>query len=215
MTRHLALLFPVSALLLFASGLRAQDYKIAAGPISTPADLPAAYPSLLSPGVRIVAADGSPKVEVWFAKSIPAGAQPSDPAIVFGIEQGTFLGVIRFPSKGEDRRGQSINAGIYTLRYSNFPNDGAHQGVAPQRDFALLTPVANDPDPSAKPAFDALVQMSDKASNSPHPAVLSIEPSSAATFPSLTKEGDTPDWVLNVQVGSLKIGIILIGKYQG
>ncbi|HUA63540.1 MAG TPA: hypothetical protein VML19_32590 [Verrucomicrobiae bacterium] len=177
--------------------------------------MPAAYASLLGPGVQIKSPDGTDKVEIWFCKSITAGPAPSDPAIVFGIAQGTLLGVIRWPGKGEDRRGQAINAGLYTLRYSNFPVDGAHQGVAPQRDFALMTPIANDPDPAAKPGFDALVQMSTKASNSPHPAVLSLEPSSATTFPSLSKEGDTPDWVLNVQIGSQKIGIILIGKYQG
>jgi len=212
MKKYLALL-PL-ALAVYLAPLQAQDYKMAAGPVPPPADLPAAYRALLSQGVQIDGPSG-PKAQVWFAKSIASGAAPSDPAVVFGIAQGTFLGIIRFPGKSEDRRGQALNAGTYTLRYSNFPNDGAHQGVAPQRDFALLTPIANDADPAATPAFDALVQMSTKASNSPHPAVLSLEPSSATSYPSLTKEGDNPDWVLNVQAGSLKIGIILIGKYQG
>jgi len=212
MRKHLALI-PFS-LLVFAAALQAQDYKLASSSVPPPADLPAAYRTLVSPGFQIDG-PGGPKAVVWFAKSIATGAAPSDPAVVFGIAQGTFLGIIRFPGKAEDRRGQALNAGTYTMRYSNFPNDGAHQGVAPQRDFALLTPIANDPDPAATPAFDALVQMSTKASNSPHPAVFSLEPSSATSFPSLSKEGDNPDWVLNVQVGSLKIGIILIGKYQG
>jgi hypothetical protein len=213
MTKHLVRPF---FFLLFASLLSGQDYKMAAGPISgPPAGLPAAYSSLLGPGVRINGPDGNAKVEIWFCKAISTGAQPSDPAIVFGITQGTLLGVIRWPGKGQDRRGQEIAPGLYTLRYSNFPVDGAHQGVAPQRDFALMTPIASDADPAAKPAFDALIQMSTKASNSPHPAVLSLEPSSADTFPSVTKEGDNPDWVLNVQVGSTKIAIILIGKFQG
>jgi len=214
MTRRLAI--HMAALSLVAAALSAQDYKIGAGPLSgLPTGLPAAYQSLLAPGVQIQGPDGTPKVEIWFAKAIASGAPPSDPAIVFGIKQGTFLGVIRWPGKGEDRRGQQISPGLYTLRYSNFPVDGAHQGVAPQRDFALMTPIASDPDPNAMPAFDALIQMSTKASNSPHPAVLSLEQSSATTFPSLSKEGDTPDWVLNVQAGGLKIGIILIGKYTG
>jgi hypothetical protein len=120
--------------------------------------------------------------------------------------------VISFPSKGEDRRGQTINPGLYTLRYSNFPVDGAHQGAAPQRDFALMSPIADDPDPNSTPGFEALVKLSGKASGSPHPAVLSLESPTATTLPSLTKEGENPDWSLGVQIGDLKIAIILIGK---
>ncbi len=57
--------------------------------------------------------------------------------------------------------------------------------------------------------------MSRKASASPHPAVLSLESPTGSTFPALVKEGDTPDWVLWVQAGDLKIAIILLGKVQG
>lgn len=197
-----------------AASLFAQDYKLE--PLAAaPPDLPAAYAPLISANGYRVSGPTGPKCEIWFRKSIPTGAQPADNSIVFGIAQGTLLGVIRFSAKGEDRRGQLINPGLYTLRYSNDPVDGAHQGVAPQRDFALMTPVAADADPNSTPAFDALVQMSRKASASPHPAVLSLESPAGGTFPALVKEGDTPDWVLCVQVGNLKIAIILVGKVQG
>jgi len=151
--------------------------------------------------------------EVWFRKTIPTGAKPSDDAIVFPIAQGTLIGVIRFPGNGEDRRGQTIKPGVYTLRYSDYPVDGAHQGVAPQRDFALMTPIASDPDPNSTPEFASLVKMSTKASNSPHPAVLSMEQPQGASFPSVVKEGDS-DYVLNVKVGNLAIGLIVAGKAQ-
>jgi hypothetical protein len=212
MTKSLALLSLLAFTL--AISLHAQDYKLE--PIAAaPPDLPAAYASLISSnGYRVVGPSG-PQCEIWFRKSIAVGAQPADPSIVFGIAQGTFLGVIRFPGKAEDRRGQPIGSGLYTLRYSNYPVDGAHQGVAPQRDFALMTPIASDADPNATPPFDALVQMSVKASKSPHPAVLSLESPTGSAFPALTKEGDNPDWVLSVQIGDLKIAIILVGKVQG
>ena len=154
-----------------------------------------------------------PWCEVWFRKSIPTGAKPSDPSITLPIAQGTLLGVIRFPGAAEDRRGQTVKAGIYTMRYSDFPVDGAHQGVAPQRDFALLTPLANDADPAAMPAFDKLVTMS-KTTGTAHPAVLSLETPAGTTFPEVTKEGDH-DTVLNVKVGDLPIAIIVAGKYEG
>jgi hypothetical protein len=210
-TRLVLLSLAVSSL---AVPLCAQDYKLES--IATaPSDLPAAYASIISAtGYRIAGLAG-PKCEIWFRKSIPVGAQPADTSIVFGIAQGALLGVIRFPGKAEDRRGQLINPGLYTLRYSTYPVDGSHQGVAPQRDFALISPIVNDADPNATPAFDALVQMSTKASRSPHPAVLSIESPTGSAFPALNKEGDNSDWVLSVQIGDLKIAIIVVGKVEG
>ena len=201
-------------LLLIAFSALAQDYKLE--PVATAApSLPAAYAAAIqTQGVRVNGAAGA-WCEVWLAKSLPVGAKPDDAAISFGVAQGTLLGVIRFPGKGADRRGQVIPAGVYTLRYSQFPVDGSHSGVAPQRDFALLTPLAADPDPAAKPAFDDLVKMSTKASGSPHPAVLSLEtPPDGATAPGVVKEGEH-DWTLTVKAGDLTFSIIVVGKVEG
>lgn len=205
MIKHL-LLFGCAALAF------AQDYKLET--IDTPpAGIPAAYASLLdSKGYRVSKPSG-PWCEVWLRKSIPTGAKPSDQAIVFPIAQGTFLGIMRFPGSGSDRRDQTLKAGIYTMRYSNYKVDGAHQGVAPQRDFALLTPIANDPDPNAMPDWDKLVEMS-RTSGTAHPAVFSLEPPTATTFPSLKKEGEN-DWALAAKAGDLAIAIIVAGAYQG
>jgi hypothetical protein len=199
--------------LAFSAALFAQDYKLE--PIATAApDLPAAFAAAIQPqGYRVTGPKGA-WCEVWFRNTIPTGGKPSDDAIVFPIAQGALIGVIRFPSAGEDRRGQSIKPGVYTLRYSNYPVDGAHQGVAPQRDFALMTPISGDTDPASTPDFKALVTMSTKASNSPHPAVLSMEAPQGGSFPSVAKEGDS-DVVLNVKVGSVSIGLIVVGKAQG
>jgi hypothetical protein len=200
--------------LLVAFSLSAQEYKLE--PISTAAPgLPAPYASVIQPqGFRVNGAAGA-WCEVWLAKSLPVGAKPDDAAISFGIAQGTLIGVIRFPAKGADRRGQVIPAGVYTLRYSLFPVDGAHSGVAPQRDFALMTPLVSDPDPAAKPAFEDLVKMSGKASGTPHPAVLSMEtPPAGAAAPSVSKEGEH-DWTLTVKAGDLTFSVIVVGKAEG
>ena len=193
----------------------AQDYKME--PIATPApDVPAAIAGALQPqGFRVVGPKG-PWCEIWFAKSIKQGPKPSDDAIAFSIPQGTLIGVLRFPGpgKGADRRDQQISPGVYTLRYSDYPVDGAHQGVAPQRDFALLSPAAGDTDPNATPDFVTLVKASTKASATPHPAVLSVEPPAGTSFPAFGKEGDN-DWVLSVKVGDVPVAIILVGKTQG
>ena len=205
MTRHL-LLFACASLAV------AQQYKLEA--ISTAAPgLPAAYAQVIdAKGYRVTGPSGA-WCEIWFRKSIPTGAKPADATIALPIAQGTLLGIVRFPSAGSDRRGQALKPGVYTLRYSNFPVDGAHQGVAPQRDFALLTPIANDADPGATPAFEKLVEQS-KTSGTAHAAVLSLEAPGGSTFPAVAKEGET-DWVLSVKVGDLAIGIIVVGKVEG
>src|ERR1051326_5178481 len=116
----------------------AQNYKVE--PISTaaPGVSGALASAVQAQGYRISGPSGV-WCEVWPANSIPVAGKPSDGSVAFGIAQGTLLGVLRFPGKGADRRDQVIPAGVYTMRYSNFPADGAHQGAAPQRDFALLT----------------------------------------------------------------------------
>jgi hypothetical protein len=206
MTKHLISFF------CFSAAVFAQSYQLQ--PIAEGAKgLPSNYAAVIdSQGYRVVGPNG-PWCEIWFRKSIPAGAKSSDPSITLPIAQGTLLGVLRFPNGGEDRRGQTVKAGLYTMRYSNFPVDGAHQGVAPQRDFALLTPVANDPDPAALPDFNQLVSMS-KTSGTGHPVVFSLEVPAGSTFPEITQEGEH-DTVLNVKVGDLPIAIIVAGKYQG
>jgi hypothetical protein len=198
-------------LLLFALRCFAQDYKLES--IGTAPAVPAAFASLVDTQGYRVAGPSGPWCEVWFRKSIPTGPKSSDEAITLPIAQGTLLGVIRFPAQGADRRGQVIKAGLYTMRYSLFPVDGAHQGVAPQRDFALLTPIASDADPAATPDFATLVDMSRK-SGTAHPAVFSLETPAGTTFPAVAKEGEK-DWTLSVKVGSLTLSIILVGQAGG
>ena len=190
----------------------AQDYKLE--PLNTaPQGLPAAYASLISAQGYQVTGPKGPWCQVWFRNNIPTVTKPADAAIVFPFAQGTLLGVIQFPAGGSDRRGQSFKAGLYTMRYSNYPVDGAHQGVAPQRDFALLTPIANDTDPNAMPGFDKLVSAS-QTTGTPHPCVFSLEPPPGTAFPAVVKDGDT-DWVLEVKVGSQAIGLIVVGTVGG
>ena len=199
------------AAVLAASVAVAQDYKLET--VSTaPPGAPASYSALMAAqGYRLNGSSG-PWCEVWLRKQIPGAAKSGDQAVSFSIAQGTLLGILRFPGQGADRRGQVIKPGAYTMRYSLQPADGAHVGSAPQRDFVLLTPIGNDPDPNAMPGFEGLVQMSVKASGTAHPAVLSLEtPGGSSQFPSVTREGES-DWVLNAKAGDLPLAIILVGK---
>jgi hypothetical protein len=176
---------------------------------------PAEFAAVLQKdGAKITGPGDAVYCEVWFASNLAAGPKSSDDAVTLPtIPQGALLGVIRFAGPAQDRRGQPLKAGVYTMRYSQYPVNGDHQGVAPQRDFVLLSPASEDKDPNAKPAFDPLVAMSVKASGTPHPAVLSIWNSSSEKFPNFSKQGEH-DWVLDTKVGDLSISITLIGKVE-
>jgi len=196
----------------FSATLLAQQYKSEpAG--APPSDLaPAVASALDSQGTKISKADGSAVMEVWFRKTAPSGPKSAGDSIALPtIPVGTFLGVVKLETKGEDRRGQSLAPGLYTLRYVLMPSNGDHLGAAPQRDFAAFVPAAEDKDPSSAPDLDATVKMSTKASGTAHPAVLSMSNGSgSATF---TKEADH-DWTLNTKLGDLPVSIILLGRAE-
>ncbi len=150
-------------------------------------------------------------LEVWFCSAEPTGPKSSESDVTLpNIPQGALVGAIRVAGNYTDRRGQTIKPGVYTLRYSNYPVNGDHQGVAPQRDFLLMVPAANDSDAAATPGFDALVGMSKKASGTPHPAVLSFYKSDDGTKPGLDKAGET-DWVLTGSLGKDTVSLIVFG----
>jgi hypothetical protein len=170
---------------------------------------PAIGQALQKDGVKI-SSNGTAYCEIWFRIEKPSGAKTTEENVTLPfIPVGALVGVIRFDGKGADRRGQTIKAGVYTLRYGIMPINGDHQGAAPQRDFLLLTPASEDSDLNSTPGFEALVAMSLKASGTPHPAVLSFWKADSDT-PGLTKQGDS-DWVLQTKIGDTPIAVILVG----
>ena len=148
--------------------------------------------------------------EIWLRTNPPAGARSQEQNVTLpNIPPGALLGVIRFDGPGSDRRGQTIQPGVYTLRYGIMPANDDHQGAGRQRDFLLLTPSAEDRDLNATPNFDALVAMSRKASRTAHPAVLSVRKADADAT-GFSQQGDS-DWVLETKVGDTPIAIIVAG----
>jgi len=170
---------------------------------------PAIAQALQKNGIKITNG-AAPYCEIWFRSDKPSGPKSSEESVTLpSVPVGALLGVIRFDGQGADRRGQTIKAGVYTLRYGIMPVNGDHQGAAPQRDFLLLTPAGDDKDLNSTPAFDALVAGSRKASGTPHPAVLSFWKADTDT-PGFSKQGDT-DWVLQAKLGDTPVAVILVG----
>lgn len=137
---------------------------------------PAIRDALSPEGYRVLDAAGNPVVDLWVRKSIPASGKPGKPvnAIQYGfLAEGELLGVARYAQDMGDYRDQTVEAGVYTLRFGLQPVNGDHLGVSTYRDFALLLPAANDKDLKPIPARP-LEKQSAEAAGSNHPANLML-----------------------------------------
>ena len=204
----------IAALALLSCSFLLGEMKVdkAGAPPQEAAPLAAA----LSPaGLKILKDNGSVLMEIWFVKELPKGGTAEPNATFPNVAQGALLGVARFPDKHSDRRDQTIKPGVYTLRYSRYPTNGDHMGVAPQRDFVILSPAATDTDPAATPNFAKLMSMSRVASGTPHPLVLSIwKEDLPGVEPGIEVLGDE-EQILHTKIGGVLISLIVAGAHIG
>ena len=214
----------IGPLFLISTAVWGQQYKAdKAGPV--PPEVPPGIAQALDNSGFRISNNGSAYCGIWFRNSLPPTSGTSSeqnvalpnvtlPNVTLpNIPVGSLLGVVRFDAMGSDRRGQAIHPGVYTLRYGIMPMNTAHEGAAPQRDFLLLIPAAEDRDLNAIPNFDTLVAMSRKASRTEHPAVLSLWKADSDS-PGFSQQGDS-DWVLQSKVGDTPIVVIVVGAASG
>lgn len=145
----------------------------------------------LEPAGNKVSLDSGAEVcQIWLRKGLPQQAKIDVQGAIFtSFGNSSLIGVITFPNKTTDYRGQTIKAGSYTLRYAVHPADGNHMGIAVDRDFLLMTPVSIDQDANAQIKFEDLVKMSAKSAGTNHPAGLNlISAEGQKTFPSAYKD---------------------------
>lgn len=126
-------------------------------------------------GYKVTSGSGAEICQIWFRKALPDNQPTNDQGAIFTqIGVSTLVGVIQFPAKTTDYRGQPIKAGVYTLRYAMNPADGNHMGIAQTRDFLLMSPIETDKDASAQFAFKDLVKMSAQSAGTQHPCGLNM-----------------------------------------
>ena len=205
--------FFAAVLVLCVCGFAAEQVGPApALPDSVPATIRAA---LEAKGYRVLA-DGAPLADLWLRTSLPTQPAAEQGNVLYPeLQPGTFVGVLAFPKGGADFRGQPIPAGYYALRYELLPEDGNHMGVAPNRDFLLLVPVAADPGPATQVKYDDLIKLSAKASGTSHPATMAMMPPSASPQPSATTNAD--EYVVfsaNMKTSSGELPFSLVVKGQ-
>ncbi len=157
-------------------------------------------------GYRIQLADGTVACEIWLRKDLP------------GLVPSALVGVVSFPQKTNDFRGQPVKAGFYTLRYAQMPSDGNHLGVAPTTDFLLLAPLADDTDAAALPEFTALTKMSAKTIGANHPAALNLAAvTERKDYPAVAKDEyghEVFHLRLKTAQGERPIGLVVKGQAE-
>ncbi len=179
---------------------------------------PAMKDALQPQGVRVSGGDTT-LCDVWLRKVVPQKAAGAD---YKSLATGTFVGVITYTGKAGDYRGQVIKPGTYVMRYQTIPKDGNHMGASPTPHFFLLTPAAEDKDPSAVLDYKTLLQLSRKASGTNHPLNLYLATPANGGKPGFNsiEEGR---WALETATkaqpagGSetdLPVAIVLIGKCE-
>jgi len=225
MTRKLLFVAALLAILILAPAraLRSagppDTYTLAAAAGAPPAELPPALRDAIGPEALEVRSGSGVLCDIWLRKEVPLAATPSQElGVTFGqIAEGTLLGVMRVAADTTDYRNQKVKAGLYTLRYAFAPVDGNHTGIAPQRDFALLSPVAADADPATITRDEAL-KRSAKTTGTKHPSVWSLWPGDdSAAGPALRFQEDSQTWLLTFRLalaGGTKVsmGMVVVGR---
>ena len=180
---------------------------------AAPQGAPQAAAAMVAAEGVSVKADGKAVAEYWGRKDAFEGAGASGFGIRYDkIPEGAFIALVHFTEEGHDFREQGIPAGWYTLRYALHPEDGNHMGVAPSRDFAVMTPADQDTELAKNYNFKGLVELTKKVGN-PHPTVARIELPEGSDGPNLW-EDDRQHWVLDLPVAGDVVGIVVYGHSE-
>ncbi|HEY2414226.1 MAG TPA: hypothetical protein VGI40_18425 [Pirellulaceae bacterium] len=203
-----------------SSRLLAQEYSASAGEAAPTGTVAPEISSLLTAkGIKVN--KGSTTVcELWFAKEWPIEADAKTGGeVLYPLSVGQVIGVIRFAKKASDFREQDVPAGVYVMRYTQQPVDGAHVGTSPTRDFLALSPAAKDRDPKTID-YKALVAASKETTGTAHPAIFSLQRPEDGASPSV-REVSEKEWVIVHYVGKVKQGggvkdlpldLVVVGK---
>jgi len=156
---------------------------------------------------------GNAVAHYWGRKDAFEGTPSSGFGIRYdNIPEGAFLALVHFTEEGHDFRDQGIPAGWYTLRYALHPEDGNHMGVAASRDFAVLTPAAEDTGLAKNYRYDEMIEMT-KAVGNTHPTIARVELPYGSEGPHLW-EDDYEHWVLDLPVADDVVGIVVYGHSE-
>ena len=195
-------------LLIVASPLLADD-EYSAAPLDAPVpeEVSEEIAKTLSPAaIKMMKGESRTACNVWLCKEwdVEAGFEPTA-QVLYPFKPGQLLGVLQFKRRSADFRDQTINKGVYTLRYMQQPVDGNHVGTSPTRDFILLVSAEQDKDPAVLDHMK-LITGSAEAAESSHPAMLCLQkPADAEKLPAVRFD-ERHEWHILQFTGTTKAG---------
>jgi hypothetical protein len=207
--RYFALPVALSCFLL----ARAAAFELSLTDQPPPSEVPAALQGALQGrSIQIQSPKGT-LFEFWLVQETTTGGENAG---VFGIgfgelKPGSLLGVVKVGHDWLDYKNKPVRPGLYTLRYGIQPADGNHIGVSAFRDFGLLLPLAEDPDPTVIFEYADLVKKASLASGTPHPSVIGLFPLGQEIQGPGLAENEEGQPILTVQIGALGFGLVLEG----
>lgn len=198
--------------------LRADDYRveeISGAPKGVAKEI---VDTLAPNGVQVIKGTSRKICQIWLCKSWRTKNAKLGPNLLYPFEAGQLIGVIQYDRKGADFRDQSIAKGTYTLRYGQQPEDGAHVGTFPTRDFLLLAPAADD-NKVAPLSPKRLIELATEAADGGHPAMLCLQKPASGAKSKLQHNEDNDWWIVGLggslkvdgKTRPLKMGLIVVG----
>ena len=200
----------------------AQEYKAEKFEGAPPADAlsPEVAATIGSLGCKVTRDGSRVLCEIWPCKVWNLASTKTSDTVLYPFTPGQLIGVIRFPRKSSDFRQQEIPAGVYTLRYGQQPEDGAHVGTSPTRDFLVLLPPDQDKSPAAIEDFKALSKAGTAVTGTNHPAILHmVKAPNAGEFLEIRHDKEKDWWILRFggmvrfkgTPGSERVEVVILG----
>jgi hypothetical protein len=126
---------------------------------------------------QISAADGV-FFEFWFVPGLKASAfGATTKETLDKIESISLLGIAIVSSDAHhDFRDDPIDPGTYIMRLALQPKDGNHMGTAPFDTFAILVPLALDPQLKEFRDHETMVELASENTVAEHPPIFSLQP---------------------------------------
>ena len=193
--------------LVCTTSLAAAEHRIEVLDSPAPADAVSAdiVKQLTPTGISVYRGETRKICDIWLFKELAVKSFKTEGDVIYPLQPGQMVGVIRYPRRGSDFRDNDIETGIYTLRYAQQPVDGDHVGTSPTRDFLLLSPAGKDK--SLAPLdFKKLAEQSAEVSGTNHPSLLSLQNAQGDVKPPAIRTDVEKDWWILRLSSTLKVG---------
>jgi len=190
------------AFLLSVAPLQADEYSLEKFDQAPPTDKLAkpVAATLEESGIAVKRSEESTLCNIWLCKTwdVKDGFKPTL-QVLYPFKLGQLIGVVEYKRRAADFRDQTIDKGVYTIRYTQQPVDGNHVGTSPTQDFFVLLKAEDDKTADILP-YEKLVELSAAAAESNHPAILPLKmKQSKAEAPSIRHVEDDDWWIVQLQ----------------